>query len=243
MRLPVRLGTQPLVDSTIEIRLTEFNQHLVERIPAIIFSKMSEYYSQSESTPIASLPIELRKSDKNLQFTHSFRIHGPGYVISIGDQVLGISKLMPYSGWSTFKDRAVMLFSALIESELINRISRYSIKATNVLVDPTVDQLDMIAISADLGGHRPNSSGFRMRAEYGKGDFLQLVEIVTNAAFTNNDIIQEGLLVSVDSIKFGDDLDLRSVIDGLDFLHDEGKRRFFDILTEDTIRKLKPEYE
>lgn len=244
MELPIRLKIQPLIESTIELRFDEPSISIVDRLPALVFTKLAGVFTSSEITPVASLPKEVRDKDPNLWYAQNFRILGSGYLLYFGDRVVGISRHSPYCGWVEFKAKALEIFNVLIESNLLPPVVRFSMKAVNILPSLRKTQLEMLTLKIDIGGVSPVDSGFNIRAELRGDRYIKILEITPNVAAQQNEFKTSGLLISVDCINYkcSNGVRIEDVIYELDLLHDETKRQFFELLSVDVLQELEPEY-
>jgi uncharacterized protein (TIGR04255 family) len=245
MSLPLRLGRQPLLESLFEVRFKSSGSPVTDLLPGIIFSKLGHEYRSSEVLPLATLPKEIRSRDPNLQFAATQRLSGPEAVIFFGDNVVGVSKTMPYRGWPDFRQRIHAFVEVIRQSGLINEIDRYALKAVNVIPSARPRQLDHLAINVALAGRPAQDSGFHLRTEVNDADFLRIVEVTPNiTAKTADGTMHSGLRVAIDCIRPcpSSHHGWSDLVDGLDALHNEQKRLFFELLTPDTLKSLEPEY-
>lgn len=242
MKLPKRLGKQPLIDATFEVRFNPTDQPLADLLPGIVYSKLGDEYKRSEVLPIASFPRELR--DKDFKYAAFHRLHGENVVVFFGDRVIGVSRLAPYAGWSAFRPRIEAVIDVIEASALIGKLERFSLKAINVIPHEGRG-LNRLKLDARLAGTELPDRGFRLRTELNDERFVRIIEIVTNVSgSTARGAVFKGLQVSVDTIR---NLDGKGgwndVREGLDEVHDEGKRTFFGMLTDETLSDLEPEYD
>jgi len=245
MSRPLRLGKQPLLESLFEVRFNSPASPVADPLPGVIFSSLGQDYKSSEILPLASLPKEFRSQDPNFQFAATQRIAGPEAVVFFGDNVIGLAKSLPYMGWSDFRARICAFVGVVQKSGLISEVARYSLKAVNVIPTSKIRQLDHLAIDVTLAGTPAMDSGFHLRTELNDTDFLRIVEITPNITVsTANHSQHSGLRVVIDCIRPCSPRQdyWADVVSGLDALHEEQKRLFFQLLTPDTIAALEPEY-
>ncbi len=243
--LPLRLGRQPLLESLFEVRFKSSGNPVTDLLPGIIFSKLGKDYRKSEILPLATLPKELRDRDPNLQFAATQRLSGPEAVVYFGDQVVGLSKTMPYRGWEDFRQRIFDLVAVIRESGIISEIDRYALKAVNVIPQTRERQLDHLALNVTIAGKSAVDSGFHLRTELNDSDYLRIVEITPNiTAKTANGAVHSGLRVAIDCIRPCPSTHdgWTDLVAGLDDLHHEEKRLFFELITPETLAYLQPEY-
>lgn len=245
-RLPRRLGTQPLVESLIEVRIGSAREPMPDVVPGLVFSKLADRFNRTEVLPLASLPRDLRESNPLLKFQAYHRLLGDKFVLSVGDRVIALSRLAPYGGWDDFKGTIVDLLTVLEDSELVEQVVRYSMKSLNIIPAMTERQLDMIELTARLNDEPLPDHGFTLRTELNDERWVRIVEVAPNTRTVSRSGGQfEGLRLNVDCIRGldGGGGTLATVREGLEELHEECKKLFFSILTEQTLKRLDPEYD
>ena len=242
--LPRKLGRPPLLEATFELRFSSGTESLPDRVPGVLFSKLPDDFRDSEVLPLASLPREFRRQDPNLQYASLHRIIGDGATAYVGDRVIGLSRLAPYSGWSDFRPRIERFVEALEAAELGATIERYSLKGTNILPPMGERELDMLQLSITVAGVAPFDRGFNLRAEFNDDEYIRIVEVTPGSvATTRKQETFRGMRVAVDCIRNSTgNLTWDAVRGGLDPIHLECKRLFFSLLTSETLAALKPEY-
>ncbi|HET7603482.1 MAG TPA: TIGR04255 family protein, partial [Gemmatimonadales bacterium] len=199
--LPIRLEQPPLEEATFEVRFAPSVDSVVNLLPGIFFAKLGSQYTRSESLPLASLPLPIRKAEPNLRYQQQIRLIGESLAIFIGDCVAGVSILAPYQGWAEFEPRILEFLQTLHASGLASKVERASMKAVNLI--PAADQsgLDMLNVHVEIAGAPPPGVGFRLRAELADGRMIQILEISPSAQLTSpNGRAGSGVLIAVDSI-------------------------------------------
>jgi uncharacterized protein (TIGR04255 family) len=243
--LPIRLEHPPLEEATFEIRFAPSVDSVVNLLPGIFFANLGDRYSRSESLPLASLPLPLRRAEPNLRYQQQIRLVGESLAIFIGDCVAGVSVLAPYQGWAEFEPRILEFLEALRRSGLATQIERASMKAVNLI--PATDQsgLDLINVHVEIAGAPPPGAGFQLRAELREGRMIQILEISPSAQVTSpGGRSASGVLIAVDSIMPIDGAQFWADVTGVTrHLHDATKQLFFRLLTRETLNALGPIYD
>lgn len=119
-------------------------------------------------------------------------------------------------------------------------------KSVNVIPASQNQQLGKLALDVKIAGKPVGDAGFSLRTEMNDSKYQRIVEIMPNVvAQTASGAEYAGLRLSIDCIRVcpsstegWDDLS-----DGLDAIHDEQKRLFFELLTPETLASLEPEYQ
>ncbi|MDD1616675.1 MAG: hypothetical protein CG439_1815, partial [Methylococcaceae bacterium NSP1-2] len=103
MILPKKLNKEPLLEALFELRFTcDFPASTI--LPGLLFSKL-DGDKRIEQLHAAQIPLEIRNSDPNLQFSPVSRLVWENFHINIGDRNISISCQFPnYPGWFKFKE-------------------------------------------------------------------------------------------------------------------------------------------
>lgn len=245
-KLPKRLRKEPLLDAIFEFRL-ESDYPLVNILPGLIFAKLGGE-KKLDRLPHSEIPEQIRKSDPTLQYLPLVKIDLGDYNLLIGDKNLSISAKLPYKGWVNFKAKITEIFKILKESSLISSISRYSTKYVDVIDNTLINSIrKAVSISVGMGLRDLTELPFHLRVEIPTQDFINIVQIVSNASVQLVDgTSQSGLVIDIDTIKLNENLLVLNDLDvelALDAIHNISKITFFDCLTADTLSILEPEYE
>ena len=244
MRLPKSLANQPLVEITFELRFNPGNQPVPEILPGLVFASLRSKYPRSETLPLASVPADIRKQDRNLLYQAVNRLRGERVAILVGDRVLGYSRTSPYPGWEIFKADLAEALTVARASGFLEKVERYSLKATNVVPGSAGEQLGTLRLRTMIGEEKVPETGFNLRMELNDERYVRIVQVATNvnAQFGGEKPIS-GVLVAVDCIRTkGAEHFWSNISAALDEIHDETKQQFFALLTETTIERLHPTY-
>ena len=199
-----------------------------------------------EALSISNIPREIREADPNFKYKPTHRLLGDNYAITTGEHVVSLSCNMPYSGWENFRSVIKETLNHLKGTMLVDDVHRFSMKYVNLLKEDKVSlQLGMIKNKIVLGSYDLSNTLTNIRTEIKKNDFINIVQVVSGATArvkTGKEI--NGLILEIDTINTKLFKDFWIDIDELlESAHTTEKSIFFDMLTEDTIEKLKPVWE
>lgn len=246
-KLPKRLLKEPLLDALFECR---FTAHLpVSNIlPGILFREF-EGEKQLERLPQSEIPEVIRNNDPNLQYAPLVRIRMQNYTFLIGDRSIIVACNLPYRGWYDFKLTIIRMIGILNKSNLVDKVIRYSIKYVDLIQssDP-VEQVSMANLSLNIGSHKLTKEPYKVRMDILVDGFINAIQIMSGAKATMPDqSVRKGIIIDIDTIKNTGDINIDQLEQELDNvlenIHRVSKERFFDCLTEETLRHLEPEYD
>jgi uncharacterized protein (TIGR04255 family) len=249
--LPKRLENEPLIEAVFEMRFSS-TVPASEVFPGFLFGKLGGKKDEIsiESLPAAQVPKPLRDNDPNLQFVPVIRLKWKKHIISISDRSVVIGCDYPYPKWGNFKPSIIKVMEHLKEINIIDFVSRYSMKYVDLIVSNNIaHQISLIDMLVSVAGYELKDKNFQIRMELPEKDFVNIVQILPNAsANLSNGEKRDGIIIDVDTIYNIDNLKIENVINNyfdsnLEKIHTTNKRMFFSCLTEETIKSLGPVYE
>lgn len=248
VRIPVKLQNDPIVECTLELRFDASSEAASDVLPGMLYASFKDQYPVSEQTPEAQLPRAMRATDANLKARPIVLLKGTDSNIGIGDAGVLLSFQRPYRGWATVQPRADAVFGAVLETGLVEQVSRFSIKYTNLITTGN-NEFDLSSLELEFRLGReltPRGPGTALRAEFKGEETISIVQIQTGATVKSQKERQEalkGVLLIVDTISFGDIEDRGQLSRKLELLHNTEKDIFFRILTDKTREMLGPMWE
>lgn len=247
-RLPKILAREPLVDAVFEVRLSN-SASLADIFPGYLFHTLKPQPT-IKRLPAAEIPLPMRTSDPNMQFTPVMRLEWEQYYISFGDRVILISCKMPYPKWEAFKGAILEILAQLANTSFEGTVERYSVKYVNLIEASTrSEQLAKINLDIKYGPIEVSEKDdVKLQVQRNEGDVIQILEAITSANVQNVGAEpKSGVIVSIDSIQNTSSVDFSSFAQNiepdLEALRQSNKKMFFGCLTEKTIEELGPVYE
>ncbi len=243
--LPKRLRKEPLIEAIWQAQF-DGGQGIGDVLPGILFTELRKSHPalQLRRLPAADVPAAIAQIDPNLRFTPKMLMEAPGgsFIWQVGDRVITLNCRRPYVGWARFKD-AVEALSRIVEgSSLIARLQRHSLRYIDLLTEELANDLSVLRVAMSVGD-RTIRDRVQMRVEIPEADYLHVVQIATAAQVNLSGSQLTGTIVDMETFQANPTGDWSSVRAQLDELHDRSKSLFFrQILTEESIVKLDPEY-
>ena len=236
-----------LIDAIFEVRF-ESKMPVSVILPGIFFNKL-EGDKSIDALPIAQLPKPLRDADPNLKFAAVSRVDWTKFFINVSDASVSVSCKYPYPGWDEFQPAIVKIMEILAESNIVERVDRYSLKYVDILSGLDDEQkVSMLNMRVSLAGHDLKKEPFQLRLEIPKDGLVHAVQMVSAAkAVLHNGTSLEGLVVDVDTHCALDGISMSTLLSGfsgkLETIHAMNKAMFFDCITDETLKSLEPTYE
>lgn len=199
-----------------------------------------------ELLPLASVPAALRNTQEQLRHGATHALRGEGYTILTGDDVVALSVVRPYPGWSNFKARILELAAWIKDTGIIPQPLGFSIRYIDFFPGPTKETLKLLAINIQIGGLVPESGELHLQLPACSQGFQGLIQILNPAqvaaggAHGSTGLITD-VLITDDAASLPDPW--KCFEERLDQAKVICHRLFFSLLKPDTIQSMDPVYE
>ena len=235
-RLPTALRSEPIVDVVCEVRFETDSTDAVSLLPGMLSSALGDF-DRVERSPISDFPSELHLSEE-LKFQPHVRLFNGHRVVAIGPGVLAASTLPPYGGWRDFSDYALKVIRALEGRRFVGRMSRISLRYTDILAFEGAPRMEWLNAHLRIG-NATTFSTFNVRAQREEAGITVIHQIAGPARTIDGRV---GMVVDVDTIAPAPSDFWESLPAAFNELHAVNKRAFFELLTNETLDRLGPEY-
>lgn len=239
MAYPKKLRKEPIIDTVCDIQFS--SSHPESALPVLIANKL-EIVESLKSLPISQIPEAMRKNDPNLKKAPLFEANLEGFSIRLGGGSVVIACTMPYVGWSVYKEIIEQVIESIDEVGLVSSYERIGYRTVNFF-----HKLDLFG---NLRLHIDNpiemvSHSRQYSQVVGESDLKSQFVVLNDASLFKQGTTQvesTGSILDVDSFWNGEGTDV-DVLATVGRCHDMGKKIFFDLLSEDFLVSLEPEYE
>lgn len=244
--LPLRLKKEPLLEAVWEIRFTLKYPFADDLLPGLLAKEFSGRYKNIVKLPTADIPDPIAENVPNLRYLPKIRLEADNQAIQIGKRSISLSCRRPYSGWKIFSKDIFNLANAVQNTDLINKIERYSLKYID-LIEISPANLECLNINLNIKKIKITAQPMQLRTEIIEDDISHIIGITSPAEVINHGESEKrrGVLIDIDTIK---QLNEKSSWDklkieiNLNKLHSASKTVFFSLLTQETLNKLEPEF-
>ena len=245
-RLPTRLGAEPLLEAVCEMRFAS-SLPAANILPGLLFQGLQTDAIQISmlSLPASEVPKEMRAVNPALRDAPLIALKWGGRVISIGDSLISVSVTNKYPGWQTFRADIEKVFQIAATSQIIESITRYSLKYVDVIPNGNLQLAGGFDISLKLGELTIDRQNTSIRMEVVDPPFIHVVNALTAAdAVRDGSAPIRGSLIDVDTIHLSPETSVQAFMarltESLDDAHARNKRMFFECLTKETLAQLEP---
>lgn len=238
MTLPKKISPCPIVESLIEVR---FESELPgEAIFGIIYNEHKNDFPNLVKLPILQIPEAIRSSDKNLIYAPHYTLRSGNYILQIGPQVFSLANVHEYAGWDTFYGQIKNVFKRIIDLKIIKKTKRLGLRYINVFPEMNIfEKSDLkVFIKEDLLVNRVN-----LTIDLPSNEFINTLRMASDANLDASGKILMGSVIDIDTSFSGSKPvlfpDMEEIIQNA---HDKEKELFFNLLRDDYIESLNPEY-
>ena len=201
MKLPTKLGREPLVDVVFELWF-KADTHASNILPGALLSQLQPSPApRVEQLPMSQMPEAMRRSNPGLRHQPLLSLAWGKFNILIGDESLALGCKLPYPGWAEFKSSILAMVAAATKIGIIKSIERYSLKYVDLIPNDGLDaQVASLNWNIRVGKEELRDSIAAVRIEVPRAEFLHLVNIQTGAVASNQGSPTKGVAVDVDSV-------------------------------------------
>lgn len=239
MGLPKKISPCPILESIAEIRFD--SKVPSEAIFGVIYTGIKdEFPGEVANLPVLQLPEAIRAHDKDLKYQPYYRLKHENYILSIGPKVISLACVDPYAGWEAFSEKIKGLINNVLKSGVIEKIERIGLRYINFFESNIFDSVDM---NISIGKNSLSQSNLLVKTGYSVDEYAVLTQIFNSAMTDKQGVAVSGSIVDVDVSREDIDYsDCESLFEFLNSAHTIEKKVFFELLSEEFIATLNPEY-
>lgn len=234
MKLPIEISPCPILEAIIEIRFIPSTHP--NAVFGLIYNELKIDFPKVENLPILQLPEPLRMSDPNFKFKPHYKISNNSFSVQIGPDVLSISSLPKYSGWTKFSDVLFDIFTRVNKIQIIKNVTRIGIRYISFFQD---DIFKKANISVCINQEKIEYKNTLVRTEILNVGFSNSLQIANNVKNSN----RLGSIIDIDTHKeSGLDEFFVNMRELLNSGHSIEKELFFSLLSKDLLESLNPRF-
>lgn len=237
--LPSRIDPDAILEALIEIRFAAGD--LPEIFMGALLSSPVFKGLTPTRLPQADIPMSARESDPALRYQPVYEMKGENELIRIGTSSISIHKLVPYCGWSAFRERTHEIVSAGWADCGQPPLERCGLRYVNALTVERhgVRNIDDLNLAVSVAGESLLDVTVSFLAE--EDAETEALVRVASIKHVQGDLPPDATFVVDVDVRTTGDVHLWSsddLMEWLDRAHDLEKRHFFDLLPDHLIQKL-----
>ncbi len=246
---PKRLRQEPLIEAIwhLTYRPRKFSQAVGDVLVGVLYTALKERdrdYQVHRLLPV-DLPTEVTEQDPNLRYTVKYRLENPDSPVLylIGDRIVSLNCRRTYIGWQRLREEIAFLKGVLQKSELVVP-ERHGLRYIDLIRQEYMSDLGGLQIQVRVGDQEVRTQPIQLRVEL---DYLGRKHTVRIISPVQAEIAGERWNGTLIDLEVGVQIDnsWNAISDNeIDELHRALNSLFFtQILTQDLIDKLEPEYD
>ena len=186
-RIPKRLAKEPLLEALWELRFIGDPATGIALPGALLeMLRATGRIARLEILPLAAVPVEFRNAQEQLRYGHTHALRGDGYTILTGDNVVALSILKPYPGWSTFKKRILELANSVRALGIIQNPRTFSIRYVDFFAGLPSETLGLLSTNIQVGDMKPVSGEVRLQMPVIIDGFQGLLQVLNPVRLAND---------------------------------------------------------
>ena len=243
MKIPTKLNLCPIIESVFEIR---FDSVLDANIVfALIYGKLKDDFPKVETLPLSELPASMRDADPNLKYQPAYKLHykdNENIVLQICAKAVGFSFTPEYCGWNDFSSFVIRYLNKIRETEVISHVIRIGFRVIN-FIEGNVFDGEKINLKICLRDKEIPYKETSIKTVFSDGDCHSTTMIFNEAQLNNVTPIKKGSVIDIDTFSVNCSRFFENAPAFLENVHLAEKKVFFNLLTEEYLKSMQPEYE
>jgi uncharacterized protein (TIGR04255 family) len=239
----VRLTDAPIIDFVCEMRF----ESSASRLRDILAKSLAEAFPTlitPSAAPSPELPFSLPPGlEAAFGGVMTQLVFSDGVNVNVSERAVGVGVAGPYRGWEQLRPRIIEVFSAVLSSSLITKVSRCSVKYTNFFPGTPVDVANVLNGKLELGGRRVRAEGCQLRVDFKDGDDVSIIQVMNPVVVPGRSENGQGLILDIDCIRsFSQARDIEALMVQVDAAHAHEKKLFFEMLSTEAREAMGPIY-
>lgn len=236
--LPKKITPDSITESIFEIR---FTSNIPEgAIFGLFYSQFKDDYPEFDKLPILQMPEAIRNNEPNLKYSPHYRHKKDKFILQIGPNAISISNVEGYVGWDLFSKQIFDVFQKAKNAGVIDKIERIGLRYINILEGINIFEKSNILISLN---DKNLTRKTQLITEINIDNTLCNLKVASDVVAQiggNKSVNLIGSLIDIDILVSV--TDINSFKASVEKAHDTEKKMFFDIINNEFLNTLKPEY-
>lgn len=239
MTRPTKITPDPIIDAVVELR---FDSSVpADAILGMLFAHVKPKYKDFKKLPVADFPEEIRVKDRNLQFQPYYQCEVDSYRLNVGPRVISLANTGSYAGWKEkYYPELKEVLGSLEKSGIVDNFTRLGIRYIDFF---ELNIYDHINLSISLKNEPLDALQQTFNAVFKNGDYLTRLQVVNNINVNVNNVEKSGSVVDTDTyVERSEGFSFNDTDKMMDQCHELSVNFFFDLLKQEFIDSLNPEY-
>lgn len=237
IRIPKKITPCPIVEALVEYRFQTSEPS--EAILGLVYAGLKREFPKIENLPILQLPETIRTKDPNLIYQPWYKIHQGDFFIQLGPKVLSFVNVGKYLGWESYFQKISEYYKVINETGVMTSIERIGLRYINFF---DFNIYEKTTVEMKINGVETENKGLNIRTVIPSDEFLTTVGIASNSELIQNGKRMSGSIIDIDVGLKPSSFAMNDILTATEKAHVKEKSIFFNLLKDDFIITLNPEY-
>lgn len=243
MNLPRKITPCPIIESNVSIRTKIRDNIFPDAIFGIVYNELKNDYPNAQELPVFQIPSHIRNNDINFKYAPYYQLISEDFIIQIGPRV--ISFINPkvgkeYIGWNIILEKIKNILCIIQKLEVFEKIERIEVQYIDFF--QKIDIFEKIKFKMEMANLN-NFKESNIRTVIENNNFQIAINISNNINYNINNTLKNGSIIEIGVLK--DNLknsNYEEALSAINQAHTEQKIIFFNILRDEYLLSLNPEY-
>ncbi|MDI9356937.1 MAG: TIGR04255 family protein [Chitinophagaceae bacterium] len=240
-KLPIKISPCPIIEAIVELK---FKSAMPKgAIFGILYNAVKDKFNKVDKLPASMLPNEIIENDPDLKYKALYRLTNSNskFIAQVGMDIVSFQVPNNYIGWKDFLENATSFFKTVNEIGLIEQPISLTLRYLNFF---ELDIFKHINIQVQMIKEPYHSNNLIIRTEVPQGEFVKVLQVANNVTISNALDKKQGSLLDIACVLSNSDKLLLSNIEKLlNDAHKIEKELFFNLLKDEFLKTLNPEYQ
>lgn len=236
MPLPKEITPNPLIGSTVEIRI---NSDIDKK--KLLSTVFTQFQNDLPTLTHSSIPEQIKALDPKLHFTPDYVLSNDNYSLSFSTRVISFENTSDYTLWANYYPFIINSLKRFYSLGIIKSIDRIGVRYASIFENtPSISEVLKETPIIHFENYKPRFGLFN--CDLSNDRINMHLQIAGNAAVTKNNKIRTGCLIDIDAFimkKIEPDENVFTIIEEL---HQEEKELFWELLSDSFKEKLNVKY-
>lgn len=239
----LKLHPDTIQEAILEVR---FNHNELSELVVGLLAGSEPWQSFLKSRmPVSEIPIEIRENDPNLRHLPTVEFRNPEgtELYRFGSRTISCHTINGYIGWENFLPKLLAMANVIFEKIPAVKIERVGLRYINFpsKADHDIGGVDDLNLKIEVAG-KPSGNEISLAYPLQETDEIDgLVRIMSPKFLANAESFKGSAVIDIDVFTktAHTPQNLNEIEDWLNRAHDSEKAAFFNLLTPETIEKLR----
>lgn len=238
MKLPKSISPCPIREAVAEVRFE--SDVPPDAVFGIVYQALKTDFPKAEELPIATLPSQIRNTDKELMFQPQYRLISETSTLLVGPKTIAVGMCGEYPGWAVLSARMKEILRRFSQTGIVKQPVRLGLRFISFFPFDIYPKLQL-QISVDDQSWDGEETFFK--TVLNRSTFKSMLQVGKGLALLGRPG-EIGSIIDIDSFTAETDGEFLAYFERfLESAHQSEKELFFTLLKPEFLATLNPVYE